>query len=133
MRRIGGAYGGKISRSALCSSAAALAAYKLHRPVKITLPLEVNMQVIGKRLPCSSDYEVGINSDGKVQYLNSTIYSDYGKGGNEFVVGELLELYRKKYVTDGWHIVVNTTKTDTHAGTWCRAPGKKRRKIVHFC
>lgn len=127
VRRLGGAYGGKISRSAICASAAVLAAYKLRKPVKIWLPLEVNMQVIGKRLPCSSDYEVAVNDDGIIQFLNSTIYSDCGKGGNEYIIGELFEMYTKNYINDSWHVVLNNAKTDTPAGTWCRAPGKKKK------
>jgi xanthine dehydrogenase/oxidase len=63
VRRLGGGYGGKITRSALISTACALAAHKLHRPVRLVMNLETNMAAIGKRCNAAFDYEV---SDDKV-------------------------------------------------------------------
>jgi xanthine dehydrogenase/oxidase len=63
VRRLGGGYGGKISRSAITSTACALAAHKLHRPVRLVMNLETNMAAIGKRYSAAFDYEV---SDDKV-------------------------------------------------------------------
>lgn len=70
MRRLGGGFGGKISRSALISSACALAAHKLHRPVRLVMSLETNMAAVGKRYSAAFDYEV---SDDKVPSLMSVI------------------------------------------------------------
>jgi xanthine dehydrogenase/oxidase len=58
VRRLGGGYGGKISRSGLISAACALAAHKLHRPVRLVMSLETNMAAIGKRYNAAFDYEV---------------------------------------------------------------------------
>jgi len=63
VRRLGGGYGGKISRSTLISTACALAAHKLHRPVRLVMNMETNMAAIGKRCSAAFDYEV---SDDKV-------------------------------------------------------------------
>jgi xanthine dehydrogenase/oxidase len=63
VRRLGGGYGGKIRYSALISTACALAAHKLHRPVRLVMSLETNMSAIGKRCSAAFDYEV---SDDKV-------------------------------------------------------------------
>ena len=63
VRRLGGGYGGKISRSGLVATACALAAHKLHRPVRLVMSLETNMAAIGKRSDAAFDYEV---SDDKV-------------------------------------------------------------------
>lgn len=88
------------------------------------LPLQTNMKVIGKRFPCSCDYEVGVNEDGVIQYLNNVFYSDYGiNGGNDSGVNEILDLFTTNYNSDTWSISANATRTDNHAGTWCRAPG----------
>lgn len=124
MRRLGGAYGAKISRNALVSTATALAAFKLNQPVKFSMPMTDNMNVIGKRYPCSCDYEVGVNDKGVVQYLKNVFYSDYGKsGGNESSISDTINLFSKNYVSDTYFISANTTRTDTPTGTWCRAPG----------
>ena len=75
VRRLGGGFGGKISRSALISSACALAAHKLHRPVRLVMSLETNMAAIGKRYSAAFDYEV---SDDKVPSLMSVICFELG-------------------------------------------------------
>lgn len=124
VRRLGGAYGGKITRSAICSTATALAAHKLKKPVRMYMSLEKNMKIIGKRYPMSTDYEIGVDDKGVVQYLNQNLYFDYGNcGGNEDVVGESFKLLLRKYNTETWHTMAKLVMTDTSTGTWCRAPG----------
>lgn len=61
-RRVGGAYGSKLSRCAQIAVACALAAFILRKPVRMMLPIETNMQAIGKRAPCLSTYEVKLNT-----------------------------------------------------------------------
>lgn len=81
------------------------------------------MNVIGKRYPCTSDYEVGVNEKGVVQYLKNVFYTDFGCGGNENTISDTIKLFTKNYVSDTFFISANTTKSDNAAGTWCRAPG----------
>lgn len=88
------------------------------------MSIEKNLRIIGKRYPFSSDYEVGVDDNGVIQYLNHTIYADYGCcGGNEDIIGEAFHLLLRKYNTDTWHTIAKTTRTDTATGTWCRSPG----------
>ena len=58
MKRLGGAYGGKIYNPNSCATAAAVAAQKLKRPVRLWLNLEDNMKMLGKRNPYVFDYKV---------------------------------------------------------------------------
>lgn len=125
VRRLGGAYGAKISRNGIVSNAAALAAYKLQKPVKLWLPFPTNMDIIGKRCPLTADYEVGLNDKGIIQYLMITCYSAYGyKGGNEDMLYEIGELILNGYLTDTFKVTPFSVKTDLATNTWCRAPGK---------
>lgn len=82
------------------------------------------MRIIGRRYPYSADYEVGVNDNGVIQYLEINTYSDYGaEGGNEDIVGESFHLLLRKYNTDTWHTISKSTLTETPTGTWTRAPG----------
>jgi xanthine dehydrogenase/oxidase len=60
VRRIGGAYGSKVSRNSLVSVACAVAAQILNRPVRLIMSLESNMEAIGKRCEASVNYEVSV-------------------------------------------------------------------------
>lgn len=48
-RRIGGGFGGKETRTAFISCAAAIAAYWLKRPVRVTLDRDQDMAITGQR------------------------------------------------------------------------------------
>lgn len=58
VRRIGGGYGGKISRQNVVVAATAVAARKLQRPVRVVLDLNTHMSLAGWREPYYSKYEV---------------------------------------------------------------------------
>ncbi|CAH1164261.1 unnamed protein product [Phaedon cochleariae] len=123
VKRVGGAFGAKIVRQSMISSACALAAFKLGKPVKIWLPLEANMRVVGKRSPTSSDYEVATDENGVIQYLKNDIYVDHGQGGNEDVMFLLFEVYHKTYNSDTWSANSSFTCSDMHSSVYTRAPG----------
>ena len=65
-RRMGGGFGGKESQSALWCAAAAIAAAKLKRPVKLRADRDDDMLVTGKRHCFHYEYEVGYDSDGRI-------------------------------------------------------------------
>lgn len=65
-RRMGGGFGGKESQSALWCAAAAIAAAKLKRPVKLRADRDDDMLVTGKRHCFHYEYEVGYGDDGRI-------------------------------------------------------------------
>ena len=73
VRRLGGSYGAKISRSAYVSGATALASEKLRNPVRMWMNYSSNMEMMGKRMPCFVDYKVAVNKNGAIQYLQESI------------------------------------------------------------
>ena len=60
IRRLGGSYGGKISRANIVAAACAIAAAELSSPVRISLDFNTNMALVGGRLPYYCKYKVGL-------------------------------------------------------------------------
>lgn len=124
VKRVGGAFGGKITRNAQISTAAALAAVKIKKPVKMWLPLEQNFAIVGKRHAISSDYEIAIGKDGKIQYLNNDFYVNHGLGGNEDVIPLTLEIMQEgPYNGDIFNINAKTVRSDMQSAAYVRGPG----------
>jgi xanthine dehydrogenase large subunit len=65
-RRMGGGFGGKESQSALWAAAAAVAAARVKRPVKLRADRDDDMLVTGKRHCFHYEYEVGYDADGRI-------------------------------------------------------------------
>jgi xanthine dehydrogenase large subunit len=65
-RRMGGGFGGKESQSALWAAAAAIAAVRVKRPVKLRPDRDDDMLVTGKRHCFHYEYEVGYDLDGRI-------------------------------------------------------------------
>ncbi|XP_050507821.1 xanthine dehydrogenase isoform X1 [Diabrotica virgifera virgifera] len=123
VKRLGGGFGGKMFRSAIVSSATALAAYKLKRPATMIMSFEQNMNIIGKRYPTYVTYEVGVNDAGVIQYWDSKVYSDFGLGGNEPLGDMLMDGVRNCYDVSTWEFSAYKVTTDTAPGSYTRAPG----------
>jgi xanthine dehydrogenase large subunit len=76
--RLGGAFGGKEDQATPWAALAALAATKLDRPVKMALTRNEDMRMTGKRHPYSSDFKIGLRSDGKIVAYEATYYQNAG-------------------------------------------------------
>lgn len=76
--RLGGAFGGKEDQATHWAVLAALAAYKLNKPVKLVLSRSDDLRMTGKRHPYSSDYKIGLSEDGKILAYEVTYYQNAG-------------------------------------------------------
>lgn len=123
VRRLGGGYGGKISRPTHVACAASLAAYKLNRPVRMVLTIETNMETGGKRNPTYSEYQLDVDSNGKIQKMHNTCYQDYGCSVNEPILWGTREFYKSCYITEAWDFEGKAVITNSASNTWTRAPG----------
>jgi xanthine dehydrogenase large subunit len=72
MRRMGGGFGGKETQGNLFAAVAAVAAKKFNKAVKIRPDRDDDFQITGKRHDFVVDYDVGYNSDGKIQAVTAT-------------------------------------------------------------
>src|SRR5205814_9377337 len=65
-RRMGGGFGGKESQAALVACAAAVAAVRTGRPVKLRLDRDDDMVITGKRHEFVADYDGGVDASGRL-------------------------------------------------------------------
>jgi xanthine dehydrogenase/oxidase len=78
VRRMGGAFGGKESRSVPIACAVAIAAKKEKRPVRVMLTREEDMMTAGQRHPFQARWKVGCTNDGKLLALDCDLYNNAG-------------------------------------------------------
>jgi len=78
VKRLGGAFGSKETRSTMISNAVAVAAQKLQRPVRMVLDRNVDMSIMGGRHPMFAKYKVGATKEGLIKSLKVDIYADCG-------------------------------------------------------
>jgi xanthine dehydrogenase large subunit len=77
-RRMGGAFGGKEGNASIFSQSAALAAFKLQKPVKLRVNRDDDMTITGKRHDFRIDYEVGYDHEGRILGANIALMSRCG-------------------------------------------------------
>ncbi|BES97396.1 Molybdopterin-Hypothetical protein domain of aldehyde dehydrogenase [Nesidiocoris tenuis] len=123
VRRVGGGYGAKLTRCNHVAVVTALCAYLSRKPVKIVLQMENNMKWAGKRFPVLSDYEVGVDDNGEIQYLNASLWQDNGYCPNDSAIGGTINSVSNIYDSSTWKLTGYEVTTDTPSNTWCRAPG----------
>ncbi|KAL7552747.1 hypothetical protein ACHAWF_015983 [Thalassiosira exigua] len=85
MKRMGGGFGGKETRSVFTAVCAAVAAKRMGRPVRLTLPRDADMKITGGRHAFLSKYRAGalVDDEGKVR-LHALDVRLYNNGGAKF-------------------------------------------------
>ncbi|TAQ83665.1 hypothetical protein B7494_g8013 [Chlorociboria aeruginascens] len=78
VKRIGGGFGGKETRSVQLACITALAAKRTGRPVRCMLNRDEDMITTGQRHPFLARWKVGINKDGKLQALDVDVFCNAG-------------------------------------------------------
>uniref|UniRef100_A0A452HK53 FAD-binding PCMH-type domain-containing protein n=1 Tax=Gopherus agassizii TaxID=38772 RepID=A0A452HK53_9SAUR len=91
-KRVGGAFGGKITKPAIFAVVAAVAANKTGRPIRFTLERDEDMLITGGRHPFFGKYKVGFTNDGRITaadiepYINAGCTLDDSEMVIEYVV-----------------------------------------------
>ncbi|XP_072339543.1 aldehyde oxidase 1-like isoform X1 [Scyliorhinus torazame] len=89
VKRIGGAFGGKVMKISKMAAITAVAAHKTGRSVRLALERGEDMLITGGRHPFLGRYKVGYMTDGRIIAVEVTCYAN---GGNELdVTLEVLE------------------------------------------
>ena len=78
VKRIGGGFGGKETRSVQLAGICAVAAHKTKRPVRCMLNRDDDIQTSGQRHPFLARWKIGVNKDGKLQALDADVFNNGG-------------------------------------------------------
>ena len=60
------------------AGAAAVAAWKINKPVRLVLDLKSNMALVGMREAYLAQYKAGVDSEGLLQFVDITFNNDTG-------------------------------------------------------
>lgn len=125
VRRLGGGFGGKISRATQIACACALAAFHLNRPTRFIQSIESMMGCLGKRYSNNSNYSIKVSEKGKILSLKNIFYEDCGSTLNENPISFHSTLMARNCYqqTESWKLEGNSVLTDAPSNTWCRSPG----------
>ncbi|KAM1000233.1 hypothetical protein ACFX2A_007004 [Malus domestica] len=130
-RRVGGGFGGKGIQSVPVATACALAAHKLHRPVRMYLNRKTDMIMAGGRHPMKITYSVGFKSDGKITALELEILINSGISiGFSPVLPRTILWALKKYDWGALAFDIKVCKTNTPSRSTMRAPGEVQGSFI---
>ncbi|CAJ1087678.1 aldehyde oxidase 6 isoform X2 [Xyrichtys novacula] len=94
VKRMGGAFGGKISKTATLASITSVAAWKTNRAVRCVLERGEDMLITGGRHPVLGKYKVGFMKDGRIVAADVQYYSNAGNTVDEsLLVAEKMVLH----------------------------------------
>ncbi|XP_038627859.1 xanthine dehydrogenase/oxidase-like [Tachyglossus aculeatus] len=135
VKRMGGGFGGKETRSTVLSTAVALAAHKTGRPVRCMLDRDEDMLLTGGRHPFMARYKVGFLENGKVVALEVNHYSN---AGNTLDLSESI-MERALFHMDNCYKVPNIRgtgklcKTNLSSNTAFRGFGGPQGMLITEC
>ncbi|XP_028989633.1 aldehyde oxidase 6 isoform X2 [Betta splendens] len=86
VKRIGGGFGGKVTKTAILTSITAVAAWKTSRPVRCVLERGDDMLISGGRHPVLGKYKVGFMNDGRILAADLQYYANAGNAEDESVL-----------------------------------------------
>ena len=135
MKRLGGGFGGKETRSIQLSCICAVAANKLRRPVRSMLNRDEDMMTSGQRHPFLARWKVAVNNDGKLQALDADVFCN--AGWSQDLSGAVTD--RSLSHSDGCYSIPNVhvrgrpVKTNTVSNTAFRGFGGPQGMFIAEC
>nr|XP_006812475.1 PREDICTED: xanthine dehydrogenase/oxidase-like [Saccoglossus kowalevskii] len=125
IRRVGGAFGGKITRPVHFAMTCAVAAKKTGKPTRLVVGRDLDMQIVGKRHPILARYNVGFSKTGRVRALQCAIFLNAGFGYDisiHTMIKTLIQL-QDAYNIPAYALSGRACKTNMASNTVMRSPG----------
>ncbi|KAL4915020.1 Molybdopterin-binding domain of aldehyde dehydrogenase-domain-containing protein [Aspergillus aurantiobrunneus] len=132
VRRMGGAFGGKESRSVPIACIVAVAAKKTRRPVRIMLNRDEDMMTTGQRHPVQCRWRIGFNAAGKLIALDADAYNNagYSVDMSSAVMDRCLTHMENCYFIANVWLRGWVCKTNTHSNTAFRGFGAPQAMFI---
>ncbi|KAF2497461.1 xanthine dehydrogenase [Lophium mytilinum] len=125
VKRMGGGFGGKETRSVQLAGICAVAAKKTGRPVRCMLNRDEDIMTSGQRHPFLGRWKVAVNNDGKIQALDADVINNGGwsQDLSAAVVDRALSHVDGVYMIPNIHVRGRIAKTNTVSNTAFRGFG----------
>ena len=125
VKRLGGGFGGKETRSIQLSGICATAAKKTRRPVRCMLNRDEDIMTSGQRHPFLARWKVAVNNDGRLQALDADVFANAGwsQDLSGAVVDRSLSHIDGCYHIPNVHVRGRLAKTNTVSNTAFRGFG----------
>ncbi|KAF1989007.1 xanthine dehydrogenase [Aulographum hederae CBS 113979] len=125
VKRMGGGFGGKETRSIQLAGICAAAAKKTKRPVRCMLNRDEDITTSGQRHPFLARWKVAVNKDYKIQALDADVFNNGGwtQDLSGAVVDRALSHSDGVYLIPNVHVRGRIAKTNTVSNTAFRGFG----------
>lgn len=125
VKRMGGGFGGKETRSVQLAGIVACAANKVRRPVRCMLNRDEDIATSGQRHPFLGRWKVAVNKDGKIQALDADVFCNGGwsQDLSGAVCERALSHIDGTYSIPNVHVRGRVAKTNTVSNTAFRGFG----------
>lgn len=125
VKRMGGGFGGKETRSVQIAGLLAIAARKERRPMRMMLNRDEDMIISGQRHPAKCHWKVGVMNDGRLVALDADCYDNGGFSldMSASVMDRLITHLDNCYEIPNVYIRGWVCKTNTHSNTAFRGFG----------
>ncbi|XP_031409921.1 aldehyde oxidase 2-like isoform X1 [Meleagris gallopavo] len=124
-KRVGGAFGGKITKPSFFAVIAAVAANKTGRPVRFALERDMDMLITGGRHPFFGKYKVGFMKNGRIMAADFQCYINGGctKDESELVIEYIVLKVDNAYNIPNLRVRGHACKTNLPSNTAFRGFG----------
>lgn len=125
VKRLGGGFGGKETRSIQLAAICATAANKMKRPVRCMLNRDEDIMTSGQRHPFLGKWKVAVSKEGKLQALDADVFNNGGwsQDLSAAVVDRSLSHIDGCYNISNVHVRGRVCKTNTVSNTAFRGFG----------
>jgi xanthine dehydrogenase/oxidase len=125
VKRMGGGFGGKESRSVPFACYLAIAAKKEKRPMRLMLNRDEDMLLSGQRHPIQARWKVGVSKQGKLLTMEADVYDNAGfsQDMSGAVMDRCLTHFDSTYECPNVYLRGHVCRTNIHSNTAFRGFG----------